>query len=202
MTKLYGSINNRIDEGHYFNGTFNNLQEGTDITMYYYSDSHPYYITKVVNQKNIFVKEYTVCADHHKKGGMGHQNWLLFKTEKDEQAYINSIIKEGLLPKNMYKDVDTVNVSEPEEWVFRYNKWRRVFRIDLNKFNKTIEACKKDFKDPENNMDKVKRLAQYYNKITDEELDEILAGKTVVKYTDLAGKVSFGVASYYYDWEF
>ena len=200
--KWYGSLNNRLEEGCYYNGTFNNLQEGTDITMYYYSDTHPYYITKVVNQKNIFVKEYKVCADQHKPGGMGHQNWLLFKDEKEEQEYINKAVKEGLLPNYMYKDLNDIEISEPREWVYRYNKWQEVDRIDLASWNNLVERVKEDIIDPENNPDKVKMLAQFYSNLTDKELEKILSGKTVNKYTDLNGKVSFGIAQYYYDWSF
>ena len=121
--KVFGSLNNRMDEGKYYNGTYNNLKEGVDITMYYWSDRHCYYITKVVDQKNIFVKEYEVIADHHKKGGTGHQNWLYFKDEREVQKYRNDLVNEGIFPKDMYKDLDEIKISEPEEWVFRYNKW-------------------------------------------------------------------------------
>ena len=197
----YGSINNRIDEGKYYNGTFNNLTEGTDITMYHWSDRTCYYITKVVDQKHIFVKEYEVIADHHKEGGAGHQNWLYFKDEKQEQNYRNELVNEGIFPKDMYHSLDEVKVSEPQEWVYRYNKWQRVERIDSARWNRVLERTKSDIKNPEENMSKVESLAMYYCKINEEDLAKIKAGKTVNKYYPL-DSVSFGVKDYYYDWEF
>ncbi len=55
--KLYGSLNNRLDENKYFNGTENNLKVGTLATEYYWSDRKPYEVVKVINQKHIFIRE-------------------------------------------------------------------------------------------------------------------------------------------------
>ena len=202
MTRLYGSLNNRFDEGKYYNGTFNNLKEGDDITMYYYSDRHCYYITKVVDQKNIFVKKYEVIADHHKEGGMGHQNWLYFKTRKDEQEYVNQCVDEGLLPESMRESIESIKESNPEEWVYRYNKWQLVVRFTPERWQQSLENAKRDVFNPEQNLDKVEALARYYARLNDKEYEKVKNGTTVNKYYDLNGKVSFGIKSYYYDWEF
>ena len=87
--KLYGSLNNRFDENKNFTGR--EIRVGDDITMYLWSDRHPYFVTKVIDQEHIYVHKYHVCADHSKEGGMGHQNWLYFKTLKEHNQYINSL---------------------------------------------------------------------------------------------------------------
>lgn len=199
--RWYGSVNNRIDEGKYYNGTYKNLKNGDDITMYYWSDRVPYYIVRVVDQKDIFVKRYSVCADHHKEGGMGHQNWLYFRTELDECKYLNLCIEEGLLPESMYKNLNEVSVSKPEEWVYRYNKWQKVVRYDLNTWLAAVAEARKDTTNPDD-IEKVENLAMYYSGLSKEEVQKIKNGKTVNRYSDLSGKVSFGYREYYYDWEF
>ena len=112
MAKWYGSVQNRIEEGK--NYTNRELKAGDDITMYLWSDRRCYYITRVVDQKHIFVKPYEVVADREKEGGMGHQNWLYFKTIKECNDYLN---KYGLGTKGeVYENAE-------QEWVFRYGHW-------------------------------------------------------------------------------
>ena len=57
MTKLYGSLNNRLDENKYYNGTQNNLAVGTLATIYYYSDRHAYEVVEVKDQKHIKIRQ-------------------------------------------------------------------------------------------------------------------------------------------------
>lgn len=59
-----------------------------------------------------------------------------------------------------------------ETWVFRYGKW-----MQENRFTKEDNCSERELKNLKNKG--------YYN-----------------RYSDLNGKVSFGVRSYYYDWEF
>ena len=115
--KLYGSLDNRLSEGKNYTGR--ELKVGDDITMYYWSDRTCYYITKVVNQKHIFVQSYKVVADRDKEGGMGHQNWVYFKTEKECNEYLK---KYGL------GHDDEIFESPDQEWVFRYRNWWVVSR--------------------------------------------------------------------------
>lgn len=173
----YGNVSNRIEEGHVY-GTDKTIKEGMDITIYYWSDRACYFITKVIDQKHIFVNRYHVCADLSKEGGMGHQNWLYFRTLKEHNQYLN-----GYFPKHEYN----LNPQEdtPEEWVFRYNSWKRVSRGTLALYNK------------------VKAQEGFVNaRFTDKEMERLNAGEEVIKYYNLSGKVSFGVRSYYYDWEY
>jgi len=112
MTKWYGSVENRLMENRNLDAE---LKEGMDITEYLWSDRICYYITKVNSQKDIMVKRYYVCADHEKEGGMGHQNWLYFKTQKEENEYLKKYF-----PDHQYNDTEE---KDEENWVYRYNHW-------------------------------------------------------------------------------
>ena len=113
MSKWYGSVDNRIEEGRNYTGR--EIREGDDVTMYLWSDRHCYYVTEVVNQKYIKVKPYYVCADKSKPGGMGHQDWMYFKTLREYDEYLNHE------PRS---DEDYAELDREETWVFRYNKWQ------------------------------------------------------------------------------
>ena len=117
--RLYGSLTNRLEENKNYSGK--ELYKGMDITMYYWSDRHCYFITKVIDQKHIFVKRYKVVADKEKEGGMGHQNWLYFKSNKECNEYLKKFGK-GTDGK-IYEETE-------EEWIFRYGHWNLVQRKD------------------------------------------------------------------------
>ena len=110
--KWYGSVVNRIEEGR----KVPEIKEGMDLTMYYWSDRTCYYVVEVEDQKRIKVQEYNVVADHSKDLGMGHQEWLYFKTRKEQADYMKQFY-----PDSNYDTTD----PEPETWVYRYNKWKR-----------------------------------------------------------------------------
>jgi len=56
MTRWYGSINNRIDEGHYYNGTYQNIKVGDFATEYLWSDRHAYEVVEVKDQKHVKIR--------------------------------------------------------------------------------------------------------------------------------------------------
>ena len=159
MAKWYGNVINRIEEGR----TAPEIKEGMDITMYLWSDRYCYYVTEVIDQKHIKVKQYKVLADREKAGGMGHQDWVYFKTIKEASDYLKSYGLEGY---------DESIEDNEEEWEYRYNKWQGVSVL-------TEE-----------------------NYCTDRERKSLEKNGYYKRYYDLSGKVSFGVRSYYYDWEF
>lgn len=115
---MYGNLMNRLEE----NKKFGEIEVGADITMYYYSDRTCYYITKVVDDKHFFVKRYFVCADHDKAEGMGHQDWLYFKTLLEQNEYL---MAHGI---SCY-EYDPKCEADEEEWVYRYNKWMKKVRF-------------------------------------------------------------------------
>ena len=189
MSKFYGNLINRLEEGQNYSGK--ELVAGTDITMYYWSDRSCYYITRVDNQKHIFVKQYEVVADRDKEGGMGHQNWVYFKTRKECNDYLRS---HGL-------DAEENPIENKEqEWAFRYGKWFGVSRYNLDRWNSCLEMAKTEASHPED-IECVTRVARYFLGLNDEDFNKVMSGKEVIKYNKLQ-PVSFGVRDYYYDWEF
>ena len=198
--KYYGNLINRIEEGK--NYTNREIQVGDDITMYYWSDRKCYYITKVADQKNIFVKPYEVCADHSKVGGMGHQNWLYFKTAKEMQQYINDCIDKGLIKNSHKYDLSEVRENAEQEWCFRYGHWNYVKRYNMNSWNRCLITASKDVKNPTENIEAVINLARHYFGLNDDEFAQMMLGKEIVKYERIQQNISFGVRDYYYDWEF
>lgn len=130
--RWYGNVINRIEEGR----TVPEITEGTDITMYYWSDRTCYYVTKVESPTRIQVKQYQVCADHDKEGGMGHQDWMYFKTKKEMSDYLAKYFPD----RPMYIEED-----EPETWVYRYNKWKKEVTYTEDNYcsEKELESLKK-----------------------------------------------------------
>jgi hypothetical protein len=174
--KLYGNLMNRLEEGHFF-GEDKTIKEGTDITMYYYSDRDCYYVTRVVNQKHIFVKHYHVVADRSLKNNTGHQNWKYFKTLKEQNEYLHSFFPEGGYNLNPIE-------SSEQEWMFRNGSWKRVDRWTLEQ----ITEARKNF--------------PIFVMFTDKENQQLAEGKEVAKYQKLSGSISFGIREHYHDWEF
>lgn len=165
MSKWYGSIDNRLEEGKNFTGR--EIRVGDDITMYLWSDRMCYYVTDVENQKRIKVRRYYHCADHSKPGGMGHQNWLLFKTWDEYNEYLADYFPQ------YHCHGEHRDEPDPETWVFRYNKWM-------------VETICKDSRFCNNERERKEFEKKGYFR----------------SYRDTTGKVSFGVAEYYHDWEF
>ena len=52
--KLYGSLQNRLEEGRKFT---KEIKVGTGVTEYSYSDTHAYEVTNVVDQKHFFIRK-------------------------------------------------------------------------------------------------------------------------------------------------
>lgn len=187
--KMYGLITNRLEEGR----TVDEITIGMPITMYHWSDRTCYYVTEVIDQKHIKVKKYRVCADREKTGGMGHQNWLYFKTAKEEYDYL---IK-------YFPDTRLNDEYPEEEWVYRYNTWKTAYNYD----QKFVDDYYEDMKDFAKKEDEMAYLEKNFNNwvnnnFTAKEQEKMKAGKTVTHYFPLSGNISFGRRDYYYDWSF
>ena len=53
--RWYGSINNRLDENRMF---CKDITIGTPVTEFLYTDRIPYEVTKVIDQKHVFIRAY------------------------------------------------------------------------------------------------------------------------------------------------
>ena len=68
--KLYGSLTNRIEEGHIF---CDEIKIGTGMTEYMYSDREAYEVIAVADQKHVTVRRY----DHKHVGEPFTNDWVL-----------------------------------------------------------------------------------------------------------------------------
>ena len=115
--KWQGSLTNRLME----RAEQPLIEEGMDVTELLYTDRRCYYVTKVVDQRHVFVKPYHVVADQDKAGGMGHQDWAYFKTLRECNEYMNRYYPNRYETENVVEDAEI-------ELAYRHNKWRRVSR--------------------------------------------------------------------------
>jgi hypothetical protein len=74
--KLYGSLNNRMEENKMY---CSEIKVGTGMTRYDYTDRHAYEVVKVIDQTNVFVREYDHIADGPAMSNM----WKLVPNEKN-----------------------------------------------------------------------------------------------------------------------
>ena len=99
--KWYGSIDNRLEENSYFNGTKDNIKVGTLCTVYHWSDREAYEVVKVIDQKHIFIRE--LDAKRIDKNGMSDSQ--SYEYERNE----GNPIKELELTKWGWKEVIRFN---------------------------------------------------------------------------------------------
>lgn len=162
--KFYGSLDNRLEENKMY---CDKIEIGTGMTQYYYSDRHAYEVVKVIDQTNVFVREY----DHKLKGEAFSNSWELVSNEN------NPVI----------------------ELKLRNGVWMRV--LEYSKQN-WLEQAQEELK-----RGSVKTVEAWYDYckcmsgLTPKEKEKIEAGKIVKKLRKF-GNISFGVAEYYYDYEF
>lgn len=162
--KLYGSLNNRFDENKMY---CKEIEVGTGMTRYDWSDRHAYEVVKVNDQTNVFVREY----DHKHIGEAMTNTWELISNEN------NPVIELKLRNGVWYR----VSYYSKENWLkmaqaaFENGTW------------KTVESAYDYYR--------------FMSCLTEKQLEKIEQGKTVKAYKKF-GNVSFGVAEYYFDYEF
>lgn len=147
MSKWYGSLNNRLDENQ---KEIPNIEVGMGVTEYLWSDRHAYEVTKVVNQKDVFIRRYDVKHI----GEYGNDEWELISNENNKEM----------------------------EVVYRYGNWYLKIIYTTESLNKMKEndGCIWLSDDIVNEVNE-KGIAYRYEKMN---------------------KLRFGVADYYYDFEF
>ena len=74
--KLYGSLDNRLEENRQF---CENIEVGTGMTEYYWSDRKAYEVVEVKDQKHVKVREY----DHKHIGADYSNDWELISNEEN-----------------------------------------------------------------------------------------------------------------------
>lgn len=127
MSKVwYGNLTNRLEENKNFTGR--EIKPGDDITMYLWSDRECFYVTEVENQKRIKVRPWYTSADHDKPGGMGHQDWVYFRTLDERNDYLAKYFPEW------HKVGEHFEEPKPQTWVYRYNKWMKEVTFTEDKY--------------------------------------------------------------------
>ena len=161
--KLYGSLNNRMEENKMY---CKEIEVGTGMTRYDYSDRHAYEVVKVIDQTNVFVREY----DHELVGEPMSNQWKLVSNEN------NTVIELKLKNGVWYRVIEYTK----ELWL---NNAKNMAKENTDKIESYYNYCKA------------------MSGLTDKEKEKIENGKAVKKLRKF-GNVSFGVAEYYYDYEF
>lgn len=146
--KWYGSLQNRIEENRQY---VKEIEVGTGMTEYGYSDRHAYEVIEVADQKHVKVRE----LDHkHVGDGCMDNNWELISNENNP---VRELAKRG----NYWYYVTTVTADVLDDDDIQTKIWLAINGIDTDK----------------------------------------LRAKGVIKKYHRAN-VSFGVANYYFDYEF
>lgn len=86
MTRWYGSLNNRIMER---GRDAEEITVGMGVTEFFWSDRHAYEVTKVIDQKHIYIRE---LKHIHEGDGCMDNNWRL---EPDPTRPETLIVKRG-----------------------------------------------------------------------------------------------------------
>ena len=146
--KWYGSIINRIEENQKDIPT---IEVGMGVTEYLWSDRNAYEVTKVINQKDVFIRRYDA---KNIGSGFGDNTWEL---------------------------ISNPNAKE-REIVYRYNNW----------YEKLVYT--KELMDKMEKQDGIVWLSEDIVK-------DIKEKGQAIRYNKM-NKLRFGVADYYYDFEF
>lgn len=143
MKKLYGSVNNRLVEGKNF---VDEIKVGDGVTMYYWSDRKAYEITKVVDQKHFFMRQYDV-----KHIGVAFENkWQLISNPENPEI-------EVVFRNNAWKSVRRFKKEEVEKHVDNMTDCNsREANYSLFKYYNNLS-----FKDMEK-IESGKELVKYY----------------------------------------
>ena len=98
MARWYGSVQNRIEENKMYTPE---IKVGTGMTEYLWSDTHPYEVVEVKDQKHIKVRE----MGHKLVGEPFSNDWEVFP---DDERPVQAMQKRGnyWYFVNEYKDED------------------------------------------------------------------------------------------------
>ena len=133
--KMYGNIINRLEENQKEIPT---LEVGMKLTEYLWSDREVYEITKVINQKDVFIRRMDAI---NKDKCMGSQNWELVSNENRPSFEIvfryNNWYKKDTYTKETLKKMmeedgcillsdDIVKEIENKGVAYRYNKMNKL----------------------------------------------------------------------------
>lgn len=135
MKKIYGSLINRIHEGKTF---VDEIKVGTPVTEYFWSDRHVHEVTKVIDQKHVFIRE--MEAIRTDKNGMSDSQQYRYESNKNANEV--ELVKRGnvwytcrTFSKALYdKIVEEIGYCW---WVLTPSQWKRIDEgKDVKKYTK------------------------------------------------------------------
>ena len=88
MSRLYGSLTNRYSENRMF---VPEIEKGTYVTEYLWSDRHAYEVVKVVDQKHVFIRRLKAIRTDN----WGMSDAQNYRYESDEKASTKELVKRG-----------------------------------------------------------------------------------------------------------
>ena len=128
--KLYGSLQNRMEEGRMF---CNEITVGTGVTEYYWSDRRPYEVINVRDQKHITVRE----LDHRHIGdGAMDNNWELVSNENNS---VKDLVKRG----DLWYWENTITAEDIKDISFEEEVRLAVAGFDINKIREKGKQSKR-----------------------------------------------------------
>lgn len=135
MAKLYGSLQNRLQEDKMF---VPEIKIGTGMTEYFYSDRHAYEVVEVMSQTHVRVRE--LKHEHIGTGSMDN-NW---KLSSDPDAPVRELQKRG---KYWYEVVtlssDLLDLLPPEDYDGKYTMEQLDTLLFMGNNNVTREDLQK-----------------------------------------------------------
>jgi len=169
MSKWYGNLINRVDEGNQY---VPQIEVGTPLTEYMWSDRHAYEVVEVQDQEHIKIRQYkAVRIDDN-----GMSDCQNYKYEHDEKSPVIELEK-------------------------RRGCWYKVRRYLKSEIMADVEKRFADKTNDTKNIDTEFKWAMFNCGFTEGQWAKFNEGKEIKKYTKW-NNISFGVADEYYDYSF
>ena len=120
--KLYGNLQNRLMEA---GREPEKIEVGMGATEFFWSDRHPYEVTKVIDNKHIYIRE---MKHIHEGNGVMDNNWRLEPDETRPEIYL---VKRG---KHWYTTATLTreDVADYENWEVERKLWLCHWEFDIN----------------------------------------------------------------------
>ena len=176
MSKWYGSLTNRIEEGCQF---VNEIKVGTGMTEYMWSDRHPYEVVEVINQEDVKVR----ALDHKRIDNNGMSECQEYEYISNTNYPIIHVVKRN----NGWNKLEVVNKEELMQ--------------EARKIVESGKGIARDDYDVERRVEIEYGFMLSHLCHTPSQRQRVEEGKTVKVYTKW-NNISFGVAEYYYDFSF
>lgn len=167
--KIYGSLTNRFEEGKQY---CKEIEVGTFMTEYMWSDRHVYEVVKVIDQQHVSVRRCrAIRIDNN-----GMSECQDYRYEHDESQCVHDL-------------------------EFRRGKWYEVDVFNKQEIWDRVEKRFADKDNDMNSKEKEFNWIMHHSNLTEKQRERFEKGASIKKYTQW-NNISFGVADEYYDFSF